>query len=310
VQDQSRLTTEDDNFHPSADSDPWWTETVWFGWIVPERKMLGYYYPAFRPNLGIQFGGVLIVDDTAEQPWELPFFEWDWHHQIPAGLDLRDAKLNNGMWFRAVEPTRVFEFGYSHRDMELQMRFEALMQPLVSRGTRPFNNGHIDQPGRVTGRLRLHGEEFEVDCFTMRDRSWGQRTDGRQPKVGYAYGIASAEKAFLSVSVDRSGQDGVTTGFLMRDGVWSRLASGTRSVRRDEQGRPAFITIDAADELDRPIYAEGTVMSRQVFLCYPSMFCWNSLVRWEFDDVTSWGEDQDVMHPRRWRDFVAGRRPL
>ena len=50
--------------------------------------------------------------------------------------------------------------------------------------------------------------------------------------------------------------------------------------------------------------AAGTVLSRQVFTAYPSMFCWNSLARWELDGQTCFGEDQDVWSPRRWRRFA------
>ena len=57
------LVPADDQFHPPETEDPWWTETVWFSWMIPERKLLGYFYPAFRANMGIQFGGVMVVDD-------------------------------------------------------------------------------------------------------------------------------------------------------------------------------------------------------------------------------------------------------
>jgi hypothetical protein len=302
------ITTDDDTFHPRTD-DPWWTETVWFAWMVPERNLLGYFYPVFRPNLGVQFGGVLVFDHTAELPWELPVFAYDWHQTIPDGLDLRDAKLNNGMTIRCVEPTRVYELGYEHRDLTLELRYEALMQPLVSRGTPPFSvAGHIDQPGHVTGRMVLEGEEIAVDCYAMRDRAWGPRIDGRQPKVGYAYATASADSAFLAISVDRREGDNVTTGYLMRDGTWSQLVGGTRAVERDGRGRPAVVTIDATDALGRSVQASGTALSRQVFTAYPSMFCWNSLLRWELDGVQCFGEDQDVWSPRRWREFSNGLR--
>lgn len=297
------VTPADDAFHPSTD-DPWWTETVWFAWMVPERGVLGYFYPVFRPNIGVQFGGVLVVDGDGEMPWELPVFDWDWHQQIPVGLDLRNMTLGNGMSLRCIDPGRVYEFAYEARDITLELRYEALMQPLVSRATPPFVNGHIDQPGRVTGRMVLHDEEIAVDCYAMRDRSWGPRRDGRQPKVGYAYATASATSAFLAITVDRGEGHDVTTGYLMRDSVWSQLASGTRRVERDAQGRPSAITIDAVDALGRSMTATGATVSRQVFTAYPSMFCWNSLVHWRFDGADCWGEDQDVWHPRKWRQFV------
>ncbi len=307
MHDTMGLTTDDDTLHERT-ADPWWTETVWFAWMVPERNLLGYFYPVFRPNLGIQFGGVLVVDPSAVLPWELPFFEYDWHRTLSPDLDLRHMRLDNGMRLDCKEPAMVYEIGYEHPDLTLDLRYEAVMPPLVTRGTPPFNNGHIDQIGRVTGTMVLRGEEAGVDCFAMRDRSWGPRQDGRQPKVGYAYGTASADSAFLSISIDRKGIDRVSTGFHWRDGVWSRLCDGHRSVDRDGEGRPARIDIEGADELGRPVRAVGTVLSRQVFTAYPSMFCWNSLVKWSYDGVECFGEDQDVWHPRKWRDYAAGLR--
>ena len=305
------LTTDDDTFHP-RDDNPWWTETVWFAWMVPERNLLGYFYPMFRQNLGIQAGGVLVFDDTAELPWELPVFDWDWHRQIPAGLDLRDATLDNGMTIRCVEPNRVFDLGYESRDLKLALRAEAAMKPLVTRATPPFNKGHIDQICHVTGTMEMRGETIPVDCFAMRDRSWGPRQDGRQPQVGYSYATQDDNNAWLTVAVGKDTDYNVTTGFLMRDGEWAQMVSGTREVIRDEQGRPVRYAIRAADSLGRTLEAVGSMRSRQVFTAYPSMFCWNALVDWSADGFHGWGEDQDCWHPRKWRQFLlteAARRP-
>ena len=51
--------------------------------------------------------------------------------------------------------------------------------------------------------------------------------------------------------------------------------------------------------------ATGRPLSRQVFTAYPSMFCWNSLVEWDFDGQRCHGEDQDVWHPRMWREHAG-----
>jgi hypothetical protein len=217
--------------------------------------------------------------------------------------------LDNGLTLSCIEPGKTFRFGAKNADLEIDLTYEAIMKPLVTRGEPPFNHGnHIDQPGRVRGHFVLQGEEIPVDCFAMRDRSWGIRRDGRQPQVGYCYAIASEHSAFLSISVQRQGVDGVLTGFLMRDGVWSKLRDGTRTVERDSEGRPAFIHVEARDALGRQLSATGEARSRQVFTTYPSMFCWNSLVRWDFEGAVSWGEDQDIWHPRRWREHIQQKR--
>jgi hypothetical protein len=142
----------------------------------------------------------------------------------------------------------------------------------------------------------------------MRDRSWGIRRPHRQPKIGYDHATASAEDGFLSISVDRKGDDRVLRGYLLRDGEWRPLVGGTRSVERDAEGRPARVTVDAVDDGGRALHAVGEPVSRCVFNSYPHMFNWTSFTRWKFDDVEAWGEDQDVWHPGKWRRFVQEHR--
>ena len=120
----------------------------------------------------------------------------------------------------------------------------------------------------------------------------------------------SPDHAFLAISIDQQGEDLVSSGFLQRDGERSPRGRGERGVVRDDRGHPTQITVDATDEQGRVLHAVGNVVSRQVFTAYPSMFCWNSLVHWQLDGADAWGEDQDVWHPRKWRDFAASlRRP-
>jgi hypothetical protein len=301
------LSPEDDGFHPRTE-DRWWTETWWNAWFVPERKMIGYFYPIFRHNIGVQFGGVVVYDDRGDLEWQLPVFDYDWHREIPAGLDLRDAKLDNGMSIRCLEPARHFEVGYHGPDLELRLDIEGVIRPLVTNGTPPFNKGHIDQICRVTGEMVLGGETIPVDCLAMRDRSWGPRQDGRQPTVGYNYAAADPNNAFLAVSVSKATDVwNLTTGFLMRDGVWSRVNGGSRSVERDAAGHPVRVAVEGTDELGRSFTAHGTAINKNVFKTYPSMLCWNSLMDWYCDGWQGWGEDQDCWHPRRWRDYQARR---
>ena len=238
-------------FHPRTD-DRWWTETWWNAWFVPEKKMIGYFYPVFRPNIGVQFGGVVVYDDRGDVEWEVPVFDYDWHQEIPEGLDLRDAELANGMTIKCLEPARRYELGYKSRDLELHLEVEGVIKPLVTNGTPPFNKGHIDQICRFTGEMVLEGETIPVDCLAMRDRSWGPRQDGRQPTVGYNYAAADAENAFLAVSQCKATDVwNVTTGFLLREGVWSEVHEGRRSVVRDDEGHPV-VGRDRRDRRSRP----------------------------------------------------------
>ena len=121
--DPYELVSADDTFHDPGD-DPWWTETVWFGWMVPERKMLGSFYPFFRPNMGVQAGGVWLFDDTAELPWEVCFFDFNWHLPMAPGLDLRHADLRNAnlsganLWRANLRGADLRGANLSHANLE------------------------------------------------------------------------------------------------------------------------------------------------------------------------------------------------
>lgn len=305
------LTESDDELHPVDPGEALWTETVWFAFMVPERGLLGYLYPVFRPNLGIQFGGVVVAGPGGETPWEIPIYHWQQHVPIAPDLRLSRLSLPSGLEIAATRPGRTFALTYRSRELSLDLTYEALMRPLLSGGGSNLfaGGGHLDQPGRVTGQLELHGETIAVDCLAMRDRAWGPRRDKGQMRVGYAYATASADSAFLSIShIVEDGQDRVWTGYLMRGGVWSRLVAGTREVERDASGRPVAIRIDATDEAGRHVSATGTARTRMIYAPYPSMMAWISLVEWTLDGATCWGEDQDVWSPRRWRLFTQARR--
>ncbi|WP_420638417.1 DUF7065 domain-containing protein [Candidatus Poriferisocius sp.] len=319
---------EDDNFHPPSD-DPWETETCWFAFCVPERSMMGYLYTWIRPNLGIAGGGALVWDDTAFVPWEVPFFDYNRSLPLPEGLDLRDCLLPTGMRVKAIEPLTSYELGYRYPfgDLfEAELRFDGLTPPHVfTRGEPPFSiASHIDQPGRVTGHIRLHGEHIDVDCYAMRDRSWGPRPDLRGFRIGYSFGTASDRSAFLCYSLPTDarvpqpsptdsassptgkspGDDPISAGYYLRDEVRADITGGRRRVERHpDHGYAIRFEIEAVDELGRELHAVGTPVSRIVFDPYPKMLSWISTTAWDFDGATGWGEDQDCWRPDQWSRF-------
>ncbi len=60
------FTAKDDDFHDEDLGDGWWkTETSWFSWNVPDRKMGGWLYSQARPNARICNGGAWVWDDSA-----------------------------------------------------------------------------------------------------------------------------------------------------------------------------------------------------------------------------------------------------
>jgi hypothetical protein len=302
----------DDDFHRL--SDRWWeTETCWFSWHVPERKMGGWTYCQVRPNARLCNGGAWVWDDTGSYPWELRYQANYQGLELPAERDLRDFEFPNGVHVKCLEPLRRYAIAYADEgELELRLEFEAIMPPNPHpEGVPPFVKGvHFDQAGRVTGEMILRGEKIDVDCLAVRDRSWGPRPQGRPRKrrtrdaetatgtggVGYSFGTASPDAAFLVYSLPSPSDDRVTCGYLIRGGTYAHVLEGKREVEVDPRtGWPTRIRIEATDETGRSFVAIGEALSRH----------WkghggDTLMHWRWDDVEGYGEDQSYFAKATW----------
>ena len=301
--DGSTIGPQDDSFHLATNDDPWWIETNWFSFWVPERALSGTIYPWFRPNLGVAACAVAVWDDAAEQQWEVPYFDYQWQLPWPGG-DLTKLELDNGLTITCVEPLRRYEIGYAHEGLELELRFDAVTEPhdVPLARMRFVGSAHFDQAGRVTGHMLLNGEKIAVDCYAMRDRSWGPRPDRGSVRSGYSSGTGSAG-GFHSITVAQGDDEPILAGYLLRDGTMADLVKGTRRVERDN-GRPTRVLIEGEDVLGRRFETEGRCANRLAYHARPNIMTWMSLTEWRFDNDVIWGEDQDVWSIDRWRDYA------
>jgi len=294
----------DDALHPPSDKHAW-TETSWWSFNVPERALGGWLYVQVRPHQNSTAGGAFVWDAEASLPWELPFFAWFTHQKLPEGLDLRAARLPSGVEITQVEPGMVYDLGYRFRDetdFRADLRFTGIIPPFpYPAGVPPFSaSSHFDQPGHVTGRITLRGETIDVDCYAVRDRSWGPRPEhwGRTGRLSYAFGTVDQQTAFLVFCAPSSADpftdiEAVMTGYLLRDGVTGRLVSGIRTSRRDPaDGMVRAIALSLVDELGRRAEIHGESLSRMALPRHRVTF--NSLMRWDWDGQECFGEDQDL----------------
>jgi len=306
---------EDDDFHDEVLTDRWWeTETCWFSWNVPERHMGGWTYCQARPNANVCNGGAWVWDDTGSYSWELPYHAHYQGLQLPARSvrDLRDFEWPTGVRVTALEPLMKYRIRYEDAgSLELDLLFDAIMAPNPHPiGVAPFFKGrHFDQPGHLTGVVVLRGEEIAVDCYSTRDRSWGprpagppkKRGDGSAPLtrfggIGYCFGAAGPSDAWLVYSTPGTDGDRVSCGFLLRGGRYGHVLAGERHLRFDPgTGWPTHMEIEAVDDLGRELRVHGEAVSRH----------WrglggDTLFRWNWDDVTGWGEDQSYFSRQAW----------
>jgi hypothetical protein len=303
----------DDGLHAVGDPALDWTETMWWSFNVPERALAGWLYTQIRPNLGTCAGGAFVYDPSAHLPWQLPWYAYQHHQPLPDPLDLRDVALRTGVSSRLVEPGMIYDLAYQFRDQEdflAELRFEGLTPPVPHlQGAPPFTgSSHYDQHGRLRGKLSLGGEEIDVDCISVRDRSWGRRPEriGRGQRLSYAFGHNDAGELFLAFAVppadDPLGdEESFASGYLVRDGQLRRWEHGTRRTVRDpETGGVAEIFLEGVDTERRGFRAEGRARSRMML---PNVgITINTLLEWQTEAGRGFGEDQDVWSNAHMRD--------
>lgn len=307
-----RFTERDDRFHFAELGDDWWaTETAWFSFHHPGRRLGGWLYTMARPNIGTIAGGVWLWDDSAHLPWEALYSANYSALPLPRDQDLDDCRLPNGVAIKVLEPGRRYALGYSDAQrLSVELMFEGVMppEPLTAAGSTFGSAHHFDQFGRVTGTIVVHGEEIAIDCIGMRDRTWGRRPEDRPRRAAYVTGAASADSGFLAVTTARPDDDRVAYGFLRRDGQTVSLAEGHRAVERDPaHGWVTRITLAARDQDGRTLDATGVVVSR-IIINRHTFIDINSLVRWDLDGETAWGEDQDMWPVHQWAQQARARR--
>lgn len=306
------LSPDDDRFHEA--SDHWWeTETAWFSFNVPERRLGGWFYNQVLATQQVCNGGAWVWDDShAGALYERRV------QAVPvpdvALLDLRDITLPTGCDMTTIEPLRRYRVRYADAGaFEADLDFAGIMPPNSHPlGVAPFWRGrHFDQPMHVTGTIRLHGESITVDCFAGRDRSWGPRPLGPDPRktpgertprrasrppegVGYPFATASPTESWLVYTrptvVEGIASDELATGYLLRDGIYAHLVEGRRRTWLDPQTRwITRVEVDAVDDQGRQLRAEGHAVARHGVEATSSG---TALFRWAWDGQAGWGEDQ------------------
>jgi hypothetical protein len=300
------LTAADDRLHPPVGNDPWWTETAWFGFAVPEQDLCGSIYQIYRTNQGVMATAVYVWQGDRQDLRELPYYRTFWHLPMPSDAHPLDNELPSGLSISTEEPMHAYRLRYDDPgELHLDLVFEAIhpAQPFhVSGGM-----GHLDQLGRIHGEMVLHGRPLAVDCIEMRDRSWTPRREtSKRTRRGYTYGATpEGQGFFVGTSVDPSSEDGpdeVLGGYVLRGGDVVPITAGIRRVERDDEHRPCRVVVQVVAGGEE-MTVRGEVSSRLALPTTP-YFAWMSLVRWTADDGWSgWGEDHDSWSPARWRAF-------
>ena len=107
----------DDEFHPPDDDNPYWTETCWFTFTVPERRMSGQLYPFFRTNQNVAAGGAYFWDDQGSEMWNCLYAKNFWHLPIP-DEPLSNIRLPNGIQYQCIEAQHRYRIRFDDPDAD------------------------------------------------------------------------------------------------------------------------------------------------------------------------------------------------
>jgi hypothetical protein len=302
------IDASDESFHP-AGSDPYWNESSWFHFSIPDRDMIGFVYFFYDVRTGVSGGGPALWDPTGEETYNCRFYDWRWMQPPTPGLDHRDLVLPSGLRHRVLEPMTSYQLTYSGLGLELDLRWTALMPPHeINYGDSAIMTGarHFDQPGRAVGSLTLAGERVDVDCYSLRDRTWGPHRPGASRSGDYLWAIASPRSHWhvITLAGDEPGVDVVMNGYLVRDGIQGELVRGERRVVERRNGAPVRVVVDAEDDHGRALHAEGTVRTALRWFGWPGRLAFWTLTDWRWDGQRGWGENQEFFPREQVRSLT------
>jgi hypothetical protein len=293
----------------AADDNPYWNESVWFSFSLPERRIHGLIQYYFRPNMGMLNGGPVMWDPSGTFQWDCLYYNWSHLQALPRGARKFDMQARNSLRVQVLEPLRRYKIDYAKEGFEMDLTWEAIGPAhelhTGDPGQQATAKFHIEQPGRMKGLLRRHGEEYPIDCFSMRDTSYGAREYESLALGGYFWGI-SENSSFHALCMGEGREAKCIGGFIWRDGQLGSLASGKRTILDYGRFGPARVLFEGTDVLGRTMRATGTIDPGLIFTGYTDHTVVWSLAEWEWDGVTHWGDNQEFAPSEHFRRMARG----
>lgn len=292
------------------------TETQYFGFCIPERAIHAYGYLWHHPNLHVVGGGLFVWRGHKRTVTHGELCDYrNYMSDRVLEDDLHDYRLENGYGVKVVEPLKRHRLTYADpaRHNLVEIDYEAVSPPVM------FADGnHFEQAMQARGRLVLRGESFDVDCFTLRDRSWGKsRPEDNLPLPGASWmqGVFGEDLAFscnvfdqVQTSVELAGTplalpEGRTLngGWIHRDQRVGRLVKASKRIERVPGSRmPRKVELEITDELGRTLRIDGQSIASTAWMPWSNIFMPITLMRWDCEGRIAHGDCQEGV----WNDYL------
>ena len=302
---------EDADFHHNAESPYDWCETNFFPFSIPEARISGGFYVLTRPKLGVCMSDV-TVQDRITQSWEQQLYVDNQQH-LPCPQSLVDYSLPNGLSIRASTPLKNYQIDYvGIDDTELHLGFTALMPPFdmndpaqdpkaegrIGKSWGAAFNGHYEITGRITGKARIRGKDYDVDCIDTLDRSWGIRKERDNANAIWLHGSFGEDltiHALVGLDPAKTQAFGpLISGYVLDNGEVFGLTELT-GVSERSGIYPMSSYVKATDVRGRTYEFTGATINAAPWAPYPSIIYVQCYMRWNLDGRIGYGIQQDVL---------------
>jgi hypothetical protein len=294
-----------DDLHTPSNDNPWFTETAWYSFWDTTGRYIGHIYLRFRPNIGVADCNIYVWSAGSSVPWDAAYWK---SLQIPYPGSLADLKFVGGLRHEVTKDFETYRITYHDESPIGSTRLELDLR--ASGSPHWFGNKHFDQPMLVRGTLALGSEMLDINCHSMRDRSWYNRSDFGTFRSGYSYFLADDEELLVLSAIGRDSDPIVSTlpivgGYFRQADTEIAVIAGRRLVaqRRVDTGAPDTIVLEVDLADGQRLDVTGRCANSMAIAANTSMLSWMSLVEWERSGSVLTGEDQEIWSPSVWRRF-------
>jgi len=298
------ITIDDFKFHERDPADRTWTETLFIIFSNAEHAISGNLYCLARPNMGVIHNSIKIHKGFSFHPWQIDHNDTQMH--LPCPEDYSDFTLENGLSFKAHSASDL-EWHYKSLDgnCEVDLDFKAAC-PLIDthdpednplagqskvKGYEGWNNGHMEGKGHITGRLLMHGKEYEIDCVDGINKSWGPRNDwGSRGATWVHIDLGDELNAFLVLDINFENKEIVygpfRYGYMAKGGQrWAIINATMRAERLDMLVTRAVVELEDANGDKHTVYGK-TIAGAPWYNFNPSSAAFQTLMHWQCGNLS------------------------
>ena len=304
---------EDEYFHGTGGPGDTLTETWFWNFHVPEAAINCFAYCWVHPNLNVVSGGLFIYKGFKESHLQCELFEY--RDYMAAGFlgDGSDIRMPNSFRAQVIIPMEQVRLTFDDpaRECAVNVELKAVDIPIMR-----ANNKHFEQVMHATGVLLLRGETHKIDCYPVRDRSWGeQRPENHNPSPPYTWvtGVFGPDLAFNVGSHDDPDrkpdwiglmpppQRIFNDGWVVRNGQQRRIVRSTKLTERTGLRRaPVTHDYEFEDDQGEDYHITGRVIAQTPHSGWSNSICHCGLVEWDWNGRTGYGETQEP----QWNEYI------